>query len=167
VAFALWVVNEEHSPLTSDGKRERRIHPDNTLVIASSVSNGGGAALAAAEQDSTGLIDAVAVAELLASGRQRLVRLTVPEGSGLRSLAEAAEKAVAIAHAVHGAIGVTAEYDLQLVTRRLQEGRGDFGSAGYWHGELGRALLAADEPTVPFLLHTLLPGAAARAESAG
>ena len=81
--------------------------------------------------------------------------------------AEAAEKAVAIAHAVHGAIGVTAEFDLQLVTRRLQEGRGDFGSAGYWHGELGRALLAADEPTVPFLLHTLLPGAAARAESAG
>jgi hypothetical protein len=80
--------------------------------------------------------------------------------------AEAAEKAVAIAHAVHGAIGVTAEYDLQLVTRRLQEGRGDFGSAGYWHGELGRALLAAQRPTVPFLLHTLLPDAAARADSA-
>ncbi len=38
-------------------------------------------------------MDAVAVAELLASGRQRLVRLTVPEGSGLRSLAEAAERA--------------------------------------------------------------------------
>lgn len=37
-------------------------------------------------------MDAVAVAELLASGRQRLVRLTVPEGSGLRALAEAAEK---------------------------------------------------------------------------
>ena len=32
-------------------------------MIASSVSNGGGAALAAAEQDSTGLIDGVAVAE--------------------------------------------------------------------------------------------------------
>lgn len=38
-------------------------------------------------------MDAIAVAELLASGRQRLVRLTVPEGSGLRTLAEAAEKA--------------------------------------------------------------------------
>ena len=41
---------------------------------------------------------------------------------------EAAEKVVAIAHAVHGAIGVTAEYDLQLHTRRLQEWRADFGS---------------------------------------
>jgi acyl-CoA dehydrogenase len=77
--------------------------------------------------------------------------------------AEAAEKAVAIAHAVHGAIGITAEFDLQLVTRRLQEWRGDFGSASYWHGELGRALLAAQGPTLPFLLETVLPGAAARA----
>jgi acyl-CoA dehydrogenase len=79
--------------------------------------------------------------------------------------AEAAEKAVAIAHAVHGAIGVTTEFDLQLVTRRLQEGRGDFGAASYWHAELGRALLAAPGPTLPFLLHTLLPDAAARAEA--
>lgn len=76
--------------------------------------------------------------------------------------AEAAEKAVAIAHAVHGAIGVTAEYDLQLVTRRLQEWRGDFGSASYWHAELGRALLAARTPTLSFLLEVLLPDAAAR-----
>ena len=35
----------------------------NTLVIASSVSNGGGAALAALEQDTTGLIDGLAVGE--------------------------------------------------------------------------------------------------------
>jgi alkylation response protein AidB-like acyl-CoA dehydrogenase len=80
--------------------------------------------------------------------------------------AEAAEKAVAIAHAVHGAIGVTTEFDLQLVTRRLQEWRGDFGAASYWHTELGRALLAVPGPTLPFLLHTLLPDAAARAEAA-
>ena len=76
--------------------------------------------------------------------------------------AEAAEKAVAIAHAVHGAIGVTAEFDLQLLTRRLQEWRGDFGSASTWHAELGRALLAARTPTLHFLLDDLLPGAAAR-----
>ncbi len=76
--------------------------------------------------------------------------------------AEAAEKAVAIAHAVHGAIGVTAEFDLQLVTRRLQEWRGDFGSAAYWQAELGRALLGANGPTLPFLLQTLLPPASAR-----
>ena len=73
--------------------------------------------------------------------------------------AEAAEKAVAIAHAVHGAIGITAEFDLQLVTRRLQEWRGDHGSASYWHAELGRALLGAKGGTLPFLLQTLLPAA--------
>ena len=59
---------------------------------------------------------------------------------------EAAEKVVAIAHAVHGAIGVTAEYDLQLYTRRLQEWRADFGSQGYWHAQLGQALVA-DQPS--------------------
>jgi len=37
--------------------------PDNTLVIASSVSNGGGASLRAAEQDRRGLIDGIAVGE--------------------------------------------------------------------------------------------------------
>lgn len=73
---------------------------------------------------------------------------------------EAAEKVVAIAHAVHGAIGVTAEYDLQLYTRRLQEWRGDFGSQGHWHAQLGHALLADRRPTLPFMLDELLPHAA-------
>lgn len=63
VEFAFWVLNERYSSQRSDGARRREIHPGNTWVIASSVSNGGGAALAAAELDSTGLIDAVAVAE--------------------------------------------------------------------------------------------------------
>jgi alkylation response protein AidB-like acyl-CoA dehydrogenase len=72
-------------------------------------------------------------------------------------VSEAAEKVVAIAHAVHGAIGVTAEYDLQLLTRRLQEWRADFGSQGYWHAQLGQALVAAREPTLPFMLDELLP----------
>jgi acyl-CoA dehydrogenase len=71
--------------------------------------------------------------------------------------AEAAEKVVAIAHAVHGAVGVTAEYDLQLLTRRLQEWRGDFGPQGYWHVQLGRALVVAKGPTLPFMLDELLP----------
>jgi acyl-CoA dehydrogenase len=73
---------------------------------------------------------------------------------------EAAEKVVAIAHAVHGAIGVTAEHDLQLHTRRLQEWRGDFGSQAHWHAQLGAALLAAPQPsTLQFLLAELLPQA--------
>ncbi len=63
VEFAFWVLNELRSPLTADGQRERRIRPDNTIVIASSISNGAGAALAAAELDRAGLIDGVAVSE--------------------------------------------------------------------------------------------------------
>ena len=70
---------------------------------------------------------------------------------------EAAEKVVAIAHAVHGAIGVTSEYDLQFLTRRLQEWRADFGSQGYWHAQLGQALVAAQAQTLPFMLDELLP----------
>lgn len=55
---------------------------------------------------------------------------------------EAAALAAGIAHAVHGAIGVTAEFDLQLHTRRLHEWRADFGAESHWNTVLGRALLA-------------------------
>ena len=63
VEFAFWAVNERYGTLLADGRRERSFKPENTLVIASSVSNGGGAAIAAAELDTTNLIDGVAVAE--------------------------------------------------------------------------------------------------------
>lgn len=63
IEFAFYVINERHGEVLADGRRVKTFKPDNTLVIASSVSNGGGAALAAAEQDSAGLIDGVAVAE--------------------------------------------------------------------------------------------------------
>lgn len=54
---------------------------------------------------------------------------------------EAAQLVASIAHAVHGAIGVTEEYDLQLFTRRLHEWRMAHGSESYWHRELGRLCL--------------------------
>ena len=63
VEFAFWVLNDRYSVRTGFGATVRQIRPENTLVIASSVSNGGGAALAAAEGDRTGLIDAVVVTE--------------------------------------------------------------------------------------------------------
>ena len=62
VQFAFFMINEKFGTL-SDGVRIQRVVPGNTLVIASSVSNGAGAAIAAAEQDTDGLIDGVAVAE--------------------------------------------------------------------------------------------------------
>ncbi|MFN7726749.1 MAG: D-(-)-3-hydroxybutyrate oligomer hydrolase [Rubrivivax sp.] len=63
VEFAFWVLNERYSATLPNGERIRSIRPANTIVIASSVSNGGGASIAAAELDRAGLIDGVAVAE--------------------------------------------------------------------------------------------------------
>lgn len=64
VEFAYFVLNEKYGVLASDGVAHlKKLTPANTIVIASSVSNGAGAALAAAEQDTQGLISGVAVAE--------------------------------------------------------------------------------------------------------
>ena len=57
---------------------------------------------------------------------------------------EAVVPVASIAHAVHGAIGIAAEFDLQLFTRRLHAWRLAFGSERRWHGVVGRALLASD-----------------------
>lgn len=62
IQFAFYVLNEQYGT-RAGAVRVRTIAPDNTLVIASSVSNGGGAAIAAAELDNEGLIDAVVVSE--------------------------------------------------------------------------------------------------------
>ena len=62
VKFALYVLNEELAPKAS-GASTVKFTPDNTLVIASSVSNGGGAALMAGEADTENLIDGIAVGE--------------------------------------------------------------------------------------------------------
>lgn len=64
VEFAYYVLNERYGAPARDGvSRLRTLTPANTIVIASSVSNGAGAALAAAELDTAGLISGVAVAE--------------------------------------------------------------------------------------------------------
>lgn len=64
---------------------------------------------------------------------------------------EAAAAVAAIAHAVHGAIGVTEEFDLQLFTRRLHEWRMDYGGESYWNRRLGEALLQTDLPPLQFV----------------
>ncbi|TDM05375.1 MAG: D-(-)-3-hydroxybutyrate oligomer hydrolase [Ideonella sp. MAG2] len=64
VRFALHVLNTYHTPgALPRGASKPFYRTNNTVVIASSVSNGGGAALAALEQDTEGLIDGVAVSE--------------------------------------------------------------------------------------------------------
>ncbi|MDF1485638.1 acyl-CoA/acyl-ACP dehydrogenase [Ramlibacter sp. H39-3-26] len=68
---------------------------------------------------------------------------------------EAVVLAASIAHAVHGAIGVTEEYDLQLYTRRLHEWRMAHGSESHWHPLIGRAVLAEGLPTLTEFVRTL------------
>lgn len=69
---------------------------------------------------------------------------------------EAAQFVAATAHAVHGAIGVTEEYDLQLYTRRLHEWRMVHGSETYWNGEVGRLYLDRPAPLFTDFARTLL-----------
>ncbi|MGO4392446.1 acyl-CoA dehydrogenase family protein [Variovorax sp. M-6] len=57
---------------------------------------------------------------------------------------EAAVLIASTAHALHGAIGVTEEYDLQLLTRRLHEWRMAHGSEAHWNRVLGDHVLAGD-----------------------
>lgn len=63
IEFAYWALNERYGVKLPKGLVLRTIRPGNTLVIASSISNGGHAALAAAELDRERLIDGVAVSE--------------------------------------------------------------------------------------------------------
>jgi acyl-CoA dehydrogenase len=51
----------------------------------------------------------------------------------------AAVRISGISHAVHGAIGISEEFDLQLLTRRLHEWRLADGSESYWASILGDA----------------------------
>jgi acyl-CoA dehydrogenase len=62
-----------------------------------------------------------------------------------KSVASAAAVQVAnIAHAVHGAIGISAEHDLQLFTRALHAWRLADGGEAYWNTIIGRACLSAE-----------------------
>ena len=80
VRFAFYLLNERYGEPAARGGHFARLGPANTIVIASSVSNGAGAALAAAEQDRDGLIDGVAVSEPNAQPRTT-AGLSIRQGS--------------------------------------------------------------------------------------
>jgi acyl-CoA dehydrogenase len=56
---------------------------------------------------------------------------------------EAAGAVARIAHQVHGAIGVTREHDLRLLTTRLWAWRDEDGSEAEWNSHVGATVLAA------------------------
>jgi len=65
----------------------------------------------------------------------------------------AAPQIASIAHAVHGAIGITEEFDLQRYTRRLHALRLAHGSEGYWANIVGKTRLQSDrQSSVEFIL---------------
>lgn len=63
VRFAFYVLNEERARRNTDGTAKVDFKASNVVVIASSASNGGGASIAALEQDTEGLIAGLAVSE--------------------------------------------------------------------------------------------------------
>jgi acyl-CoA dehydrogenase len=69
----------------------------------------------------------------------------------------AVSEVTATAHAVHGAIGLSEEYDLQLFTRRLYEWRLADGSDSYWARCLGKSRLAVTDNSVDFIRSLLTP----------
>jgi acyl-CoA dehydrogenase len=64
---------------------------------------------------------------------------------------EAAVLIASTAHALHGAIGVTEEYDLQLFTRRLHEWRMAHGSEVHWNLVVGQHVLGSRSGLVDLL----------------
>lgn len=71
-------------------------------------------------------------------------------------VSEASAIVAGIAHAVHGAIGVTAEVDLQLYTRRLKQGQIAFGAESYWAMYLARArILSASTTSADYVRENL------------
>ncbi|CAP43633.1 acyl-CoA dehydrogenase family protein [Bordetella petrii] len=83
-----------------------------------------------------------AAAQLAFQGRGWMPQpLLAAQGKARASAAVA--RAADIAHAVHGAIGITAECDLQCYTRRLREWRHAAGGEQYWNLRIGSHALAA------------------------
>lgn len=71
---------------------------------------------------------------------------------------EAAGIVAPMAHAIHGAIGITAELDLQLYTRRLHTWRAEHGSELAWNRVLGQEVFDSDAPlALDFMRGALLP----------
>jgi acyl-CoA dehydrogenase len=99
-----------------------------------------------AGESAAALAAATSAADAFASGAPADAAFLEAASAKIRC-SEAAEKAAAIAHQVHGAIGFTIEHILHRYTLRALAWRDDFGSESYWAVELGKRVAAngADE----------------------
>lgn len=80
-----------------------------------------------------------------------------PTGAAVaKSIAsDAAPRIAATAHAVHGAIGISEEFDLQLYTRRLEAWRLADGSASYWNRILGDQVIDSNYDSIDWVRSAL------------
>jgi acyl-CoA dehydrogenase len=75
-----------------------------------------------------------------AESNEQLARLQIMAAKVVAS--EAAGLAADSAHAIHGAIGITPEHSLHLLTQRLWSWRSEYGSLSYWAKEIGAQVCA-------------------------
>ena len=99
-----------------------------------------------AGESAAALAAATSAADAFASGAPADAAFLEAASAKIRC-SEAAERAAAIAHQVHGAIGFTIEHILHRYTLRALAWRDDFGSESFWAVELGKRVAAsgADE----------------------
>ncbi|WP_028204715.1 D-(-)-3-hydroxybutyrate oligomer hydrolase [Paraburkholderia nodosa] len=143
VQFAYWVLNQQFAPRVDASNRGVRYAPGDITTIAASVSNGGGASLAAAEEDTGKWITAVVVGEpqinvrmpgdaQVREGGQRIAAAGKPLADYM-TLANLLQPCAALADAAAGAPYLTA-LPVATTTAIRQARCTSLAAAGYIHG---------------------------------
>ena len=143
IQFAYWALNQQFGPRIGASVHGVRYEPGDITTIAASVSNGGGASLAAAEQDARGWITAVVVGEpqinvrlpahaQVKEGGQRIAAAGKPLADYM-TLANLLQPCAALAEAAAGAPYLTA---LPVATTNaIRTARcASLAAAGFVHG---------------------------------
>ncbi|QGZ59022.1 D-(-)-3-hydroxybutyrate oligomer hydrolase [Paraburkholderia acidiphila] len=143
VQFAYWVLNQQFAPRVDASNRGVRYAPGDITTIAASVSNGGGASLAAAEEDTGKWITAVVVGEpqinvrmpgdaQVREGGQRIAAAGKPLADYM-TLANLLQPCAALADAAAGAPYLTA-LPVATTTAIRQARCTSLAAAGYIRG---------------------------------
>ncbi|WP_321945655.1 D-(-)-3-hydroxybutyrate oligomer hydrolase [Paraburkholderia sp. J10-1] len=143
VQFAYWVLNQQFGPRVDASNHGVRYAPGDITTIAASVSNGGGASLAAAEEDTGKWITAVVVGEpqinvrmpgdaQVREGGQRIAAAGKPLADYM-TLANLLQPCAALADAAAGAPYLTA-LPVATTTAIRQARCTSLAAAGYIHG---------------------------------
>ena len=86
-----------------------------------------------------------------AAGSSRVVPSLLTAAVAKSRTGEAASQVAATAHALHGAIGMTDEFDLSVVTRRIHDWRIAYGAETYWNRIVGTEVLTGDASLAEFV----------------